>query len=109
MEERTILKISLFATIIGIIALYFISVSSEVSEINEPSFELSKYVKVTGMVTKVSSTDKTTFIRITEPRTLDIVFFENISLKEGDMIEAMGNIEEYEGSYELIADKIVKK
>ena len=109
MNERTLLKLAFIITLIGIAVLYIITETIEVDELKDPYTDLNKYVKITGIVTKVIHNKKTTFIDVTEPRKIQIVFFKNISLEKGDLIEARGNIEIYNDEYELVADRIVKK
>ena len=36
----------------------------------------------------------------------DVVVFDNVSVKPGEMIEVVGNVEEYKGEYEILADSI---
>lgn len=109
MKEKSILKLAFIITILGIAVLYIMTETIEIESLKDPYTDLGKYVKISGIVTKVSQTEKTTFIEITEPRKMKVIFFKNISLEKGDLIEAQGNIEMYNDEFELVADRVVKK
>ena len=99
--------------IIGITILFLISSSIEVSEksidkINKDN--LGEMIKLNGVVNKIMELNSTSFIELTQPSKVDVVVFKdkqgNLSISEGDKIEIIGNIDEYEGSLEIIAQRI---
>ena len=68
--------------------------------------KIKDIVKVKGKVDSVSNVGNVTFIRVIQPGYMEVLAFENISLYEGEMIEIIGKIDEYEGENEIIAHRI---
>lgn len=107
------LKIALLTAIIGTTILFFISSKIEITEttidkINKDNLE--ERVKIKGIVNKITELNKTTFIELTQPSTIDVIVFKdkqgNLSIKPGNKIEIIGNIDEYKGNLEIIAQRI---
>jgi DNA/RNA endonuclease YhcR with UshA esterase domain len=65
-------------------------------------------VKILGRVTRFTETENVYFIEIQQPSTIDVLIFKNepLSLTEGDNIEIIGKIDEYEGEMEIIGNRI---
>jgi len=110
-NEKTLLRIALICTIIGIAVLFFISSNIEVTEktidkINKDN--LGEDVKVKGVIDRVTQTNSTIFLELTQPQSITIILFskQNISLEKGDYIEVIGEIDEYEGSLEIIGQRV---
>lgn len=111
MDEKTLLKISLLTSIIGTILLFFISLS--ITE-NEQSFQLVKdgdYTVISGKIGKVSSTGNVTFVTMYQTKPVTAVIFEKeyLNLAEGDSVEMRGNVKDYNGQKEFVAEEIRKK
>lgn len=113
MKEKTLLKIALICSVVGIALLYIFSEGIEIDEstidkINKGS--IGESVKIKGVLSKVSNAENAVFLEITQPQTIDIVLFKdkhtNITMEEGDYVEIIGKIEEYEGKREVIADRV---
>lgn len=113
MREKTLLKIALICALVGITLLYIVSErvkidESTIDKINKG--RVGESVKIKGVLGKVSSTDKVVFLEITQPQSLTVILFKdkniNITLDEGDNVEIIGKIEEYEGKMEVIADMV---
>ena len=70
---------------------------------------LDEVVKVKGSITKLINTDKVMIIEVTQPQNINIVLFKDknkINLQEGDYIEVIGRIEEYNGEMEVIGSRV---
>lgn len=113
MKEKTLLKIALIISLIGIALLYAFSERIEIDEstidkINKG--DVGENVKIKGVLGKVVGTDKAVFLEITQPQTITIILFKdegaNITVEKGDYVEIIGKIEEYEGKREVIADRV---
>lgn len=114
MEEKTIYKIALLTTIIGLIILYFYAGEIKLNPIGElSSAPASETVVLKGTVQKISIQDKVTFLELWGERTekTDVIVFNDadVYLQENDEVEITGTVEEYEGKKEIIANKVVLK
>lgn len=108
MKEKTLLKISLVITILGIIMLFFISKTLDINENIISADNIDKEIKVTGLVTKVTETDKVTFLEISKPEKVTACVFDKVDIKVDDKVTVEGELEEYNGKLELIARRISK-
>ena len=113
MKDKTLLKIALTCSFIGIIILFFVSERIEIDEITIDKLdeiELGKTVKIKGYVEDVVNMEKVAFLKVAQEKTevVSIVLFkeENISLEKGDYVEVVGEIEEYEGKNEIIGNLV---
>ncbi|MBW2980996.1 hypothetical protein KY360_06280 [Candidatus Woesearchaeota archaeon] len=111
MKEKSLLKVALVCSLVGVTVLFFISEFIEVEErdIDEITIDdLDKNVKIIGTVSKVVDTDKVVIMDITQPQKLKVMLFkdEEINLKKGNYIEVLGKVQEYEGELEIIGDRI---
>ena len=112
MQEKTLLKTALIVSLLGLIALYLISGKIEIKEKNIEKITLDnkdEMLKVKGTVSKVIDTEKVTIIEITQPQEITVVLFisdtTKTSIKEGNEVEIIGKVDEYEGKLEIIAHK----
>ncbi|TKJ17620.1 hypothetical protein CEE44_03755 [Candidatus Woesearchaeota archaeon B3_Woes] len=113
MKEKTLLKIALIVSLIGILILLFISSKLEVNEktiSNIDETDIGSSLKIDGVITNIRKTNTITLIDIAQLEEMKVVVFnKEIELNKGDYVEITGKIEEYKGSTELIADKIILK
>jgi len=100
--------------LLGLTFLYFYS--DELDTKVTPSLEStppSQQITLLGKITKITTTDKATFLQIQGQRieTANVIVFnkENILLPEGAYAEITGRVEEYHGQKEIIAQKITLK
>lgn len=116
MHDKTLLKIALLGSVIGVVLLFFISsqlsvgeqVISQLDELPE-----GKEVEVTGVVLRVSDTEKVMFLEIAEEKIEDVtvVLFKDgkVDVKEGDVVTIVGSLEEYQGKKEIIGNRVEVK
>lgn len=107
------LRVALIASIIGVSVLFIISDNIEVDEKTIDMIEkdnIGDMVKIKGVITKISDTNKTMFLELSQPESITMILFKDkdIPLLEGDFVEIIGKVDEYEGEMEVIVDKIRK-
>lgn len=114
MQDKTLLKISVICSITGIIVLFLISdnislSATDISKIQES--ELGKQIKIKGKVDSLTDKENLMFLTISQEKieTISVVLFKNsdIAIKEGDIIELTGTLEDYEGKREILANRII--
>ena len=114
MQDKTLLKISVICSLVGIIVLFLIAdnlnlSTTEISKIQQS--ELGKQVKITGKIESLSETDTLMFLTVGQEKieTVSVVLFKDsdIALEKGDNIELTGTLEDYEGKREILANRIV--
>ena len=109
MKESVILKIALIFSLIGLIMLYFISDNIGVKEYSARiNSDIGEDVKLKGVVKSIRKGNNTAFIEIEQNLPLGIVLFENknINLTQGDFVEVIGEVQDYNGKEEVIANRI---
>ena len=113
MEEKTLLRIALICSLLGLLALYLISGSVEIKEKNIEKITLEnkdEFVKLRGIVSNVADTEKVSIIEILQPQKMTVVLFKNenqkINLQQGNEVEVFGKVDEYNGKMEIIADRV---
>ena len=112
MKEKSLLKIALICSLLGLLILYLISDSIEIKEKNIEKITLEnkdEFVKLRGIVSNVVDTEKVVIMEITQPQEITVVLFkdkETVNIQEGNEVEVIGKVDEYEGSLEIIADKL---
>lgn len=114
MKEKTLLKLALISSFVGIAALFFISdqikiKQSEISELEKS--QLGSTVKIIGKIERISESNKTYYLTILnyKPEKVTAVVFRGndaLFLSEGDEVELTGTLEEYKGEMQIISDNI---
>lgn len=111
MKETNLLKVALICSLVGLTVLYFISTKIEFKDY-KPSIlnkNIGEDVKLNGIVTKITDRENVVFIEVNQQSPITVVLFTddgNLKLKEGDNIEVLGEVQEYNGKNEVIAQKI---
>ena len=111
MKEHHLLKIALICSLIGLAVLYFISIRIEIKEYkpNTLNKNIGDDVKLKGTITKITDKGDVVFIEVAQLSPVTIVLFsndDNLKLNKGDNIEVTGELQEYNGKDEVIAEKI---
>jgi DNA/RNA endonuclease YhcR with UshA esterase domain len=110
MKEKTLLKLALFCVVVGLLGLLYISqklVPTSIAIQSITAADAEKDVKVSGIVSKVTATDKATILEITEPKTITVVLFDNVvGVQKGDAVDVYGTVEEYNGRMEIIGNVV---
>ncbi|MBI2101372.1 hypothetical protein HYT53_02070 [Candidatus Woesearchaeota archaeon] len=111
MKEATLLKIALICSLVGLVALYFISTKIEIKDYkpNILNKNVGDDVKLNGVVTKITDSGSAVFIDVNQQNPVTVVLFtddDKLKLHDGDNVEVIGEVQEYKGRNEIIAQKI---
>ncbi len=111
MEEKSLLRLALICSLVGIIALFFISENMEISEKN--IYEISKDnigedVRIKGIVSKSTDKGKIILLDIIQPETITVVLFKDsdFNISPGTKVEITGEIDEFNGKMEIIGNEV---
>ena len=115
MEDKTIIRLSLAFSILGIIILFFLVEEMEQKDyVDFTILENDNTIKISGEVRDIILRDSVSFIEIEAKGVISIVAFERIEIKEYDYEEIIGrnlevigriSVDERYGK-SIIADKI---
>jgi DNA/RNA endonuclease YhcR with UshA esterase domain len=111
MEEPLLLKISLSFSLVGIIILFLLADSIEIGQTgiaNLTEIEENQVVRLRGVVTYVQDNGKTLNLELAQPEAVEVFVFKssNLSIKKGDFLDIVGEVREYRGRKELLANQI---
>lgn len=107
MKERTLLKTALICTILGIFVLYILTENIKLEEtpIHKAKLMENSIFRIKGTVERVINKEGLTIVTISKKESIDVVVFENFDANEGDFVDVVGEIKDYKGKKELIADE----
>ncbi len=108
MDERTLLKLSLLCSVVGLITLFWVSstVSVETIAIDKVDGTSPYAIKVYGTVASVRSVGVGQVIEITQPSSIEVFLSDPAALERGDIVEVIGRAEQYQGNAQLIAERV---
>ncbi len=118
MQEKTLILFSIIVVILGLLLLYFLTQSLELSKISiyqleeKPTQLLGKSVSVEGVVSKIEQKERIAIITLLEPKETEIVVFKNkpnLDIKEGDYISINGKVESFQNRTQIVAYSIIQK
>jgi len=111
-NEKTLLKISLITTILGLVFLFFYAEQFDLRALETADLPEEK-VQLKGIIKTLQMKDKVAFMVIEGERveTTPVVVFppEELFLQAGDYVEVVGTVEEYQGKKEVVASSVVLK
>lgn len=113
MKEKTLLRIALMCMITGMMGLFFISENIEIDSLDLSRIDETKtgeYVKFIGRIEGVNQAEKVMFLEVGQEKieTVSVILFldSGLPLEKGDYVEIEGEIDEYDGEKEIIANKV---
>ncbi len=108
MDERTLLRISLLCSVVGLFALFLISSFSSIDSIDIGKIDGTEpyALKVYGTVESVRSAGEGQVIVILQPSSIDVFASSPTAVQRGDVVEVIGRAEQYEGDAQMIAERI---
>ncbi len=114
MKEKNLFKLAFICSLVGLITLFFVSENIEIKEIDVGKItdsDVGKEVRVIGKIERLTNTEKVMFLEIAQEKieNIDVILFKDqkkINLKKGDYIELLGEVDEYEGEYNIIANAV---
>ncbi len=114
MQEKTLVQLSLIITVLGLSFLFVYTQTFDLEPTADVEASLpSEKVLMKGTVKNLQVTEKAVFFELEGEKIVqtDIILFpdSSIYLREDDHVELTGQVEEYKGEKEVIAEKIVLK
>jgi len=113
MDENFLLKISLIFSLLGILAILYISETTtiDLSEISQlTKGDLDKKVRVNGIINSIGESPGLIIVNIEDENSkITIIAFKensNTTLEKNQNVEVLGTLTEYNGELEIIADTI---
>jgi len=114
MQEKILIRVSLLVTILGLSFLFVYAQTLDLTPQQDlEDFSSPEKVMMKGTVHQLTVTDNAVFFKLEGEKIVhtDIILFpeESIYLREGDHVELTGQVEEYKGEKEIIAESIILK
>ena len=91
MKEKTLFKIAILCTVVGLLVLFFFSSHIEVDSIDVSRIDatdIDSEVRVVGKVLSVSSTEKVMFLSVGQEKIEDV---DVVLFKDSDDIDGIDN------------------
>jgi DNA/RNA endonuclease YhcR with UshA esterase domain len=109
-KESTLLKASLIGSAIGIIGLILFVQDIDIARVDDSPPESS--IRIQGEITKLTQLDNVVFVEVSGVETVStkVVIFPDseVLLKQGDVVEVIGQVTSYQGKKEIIASEVLK-
>ncbi len=113
MDEKTIEKIALLTTIIGLLFLYIIAQDIIPNVLPETKLDQTTITTISGTITKMTTVDKALFLEIegqtTQTKKVIVFTSEPTGVKQGDHVEISGTTQIRNGQEEILATEIKLK
>jgi hypothetical protein len=109
MKEKTLLKIAVIGSLVGIFLLYLISENIKIDQTSVSNIEqenIGTDILLKAQVSDVYNQEGFSIITVIQPKEVQIIAYDNVSLKIGQEIEVIGEIDEYEGEKQIVANRI---
>jgi hypothetical protein len=115
MDERLLLKISLATGIVGLAVLYIAAMNAGIPDFDGTEIEkfMGKDVRLSGKAVEIADFEKYTMITMSERKygnTAYAIAFKRgngtMDIAAGDELEVVGQVNEFRGRPEVIADRI---
>lgn len=99
MREKTLIKISLIGTIVGIVILFAITETMNLkSEGNKIALE--------GIVEQISTSSDVTFMEIRPSDTITAVAFKELDIPLGKKVKLLGDFKKYKNKIEFVVEDV---
>ncbi|MAG16185.1 hypothetical protein CMO88_03940 [Candidatus Woesearchaeota archaeon] len=113
MNETSLVKLSLSLSFFGLFLLFVISLFVEAEEvkISELSNVEKNDVKISGQIIAIKKFDNLAIVEIAELKSVDVIVFDKkmLDFKVGNNIIVTGEVKDYKGKKEIIAERIRKE
>ncbi|MBI2140467.1 hypothetical protein HYU14_06075 [Candidatus Woesearchaeota archaeon] len=113
MEEKRLLGIALIGFLVGLLIIFFLSQSMDISPTSIDSLQSlpnEQDIKIMGAVTKIVESGNNLLLTIEEPKQVKVFLYQNkngdFAIQEGDQVEILGTIDTFRGEKQIIADRI---
>ncbi len=114
MNENTLLKISLVSSLAGILLILFIAENIEPPEYQIKDItdkDIDKLISIEGELSILKETEGLYLLKLFDGESdIVVIVFKNgeIILEDNERVTISGRVVEYEGKFELQAEKITK-
>ncbi len=115
MQEPTLLRLAIVVAVIGLVALFVISATTELEVTNTYDIgrsDVNKDVRITGQIISVKEFDKMLLLEVSQQKPVTVVMFKDgqgRSFATGDEVDITGQVKGYKGKLEIIAEKVKMK
>ena len=110
MKERTLVKLSLLCSLIGLTLLFVISLFTDYQDVSISEIENSEHkdVRIAGEIISVKDFDGLAVMEVGAIKSVNVVVFDKRLLKfaVGDSVSITGELMDYKGKPEIIAEEI---
>jgi DNA/RNA endonuclease YhcR with UshA esterase domain len=108
MDERTLLRMSLLSSVMGLVALFLISSFGSIDAVDIGKIDGAKplAIKAYGMVETVRSVGSSQVMVISQPSSIEVFVSTPTAVQRGDAVEVIGRSEEYQGESQIVAERI---
>jgi RecJ-like exonuclease len=109
MKEKTLLKLSVVVSIIGLAVLFIAlkNISIDTIMLNKIDGLVDEQVIIEGVVVDISITNSTTFVKIEKNELTSVILFGKTPLVEtGDFVQIRGKVAEHNGKTEVIGEEM---
>ncbi len=110
MNDKLVLKLSLCCSVFGLALLSVISFLVESEEVPISGLEdaKAKDVLIRGQVVSVKDFGNLAVVEVAEIKGVDVVVFDKrmLDFKAGDNVSVTGEVRDYKGKKELVAERI---
>jgi len=113
MKEKTLLKVAMASSVLGLLVLSLLSGNLDVTETSISKIgptNIGDDVKLIGKIDRITVLDKVAFIEIMKPETVSVVIFkdedQDINLEKGNYVEIIGEVDEYNGEMQIIGNRV---
>jgi hypothetical protein len=109
MKEKTLLKLAITSSLLGVLFLAILSYYLKAEDKPYSEFKESDDVSFSGKVMKIVNAGNVTIMTVAKNEYVDVVVFEKVDIDKDSYVQVSGEVKEYEGKMEVIADNIVEK
>lgn len=112
MQESALLRMAIIVAVIGLIALFAISATTELDITNTYDIDrglVNKDVRVIGKIISVKELDKTLLLEVSQQKPVTVVVFKDgksRNFSAGDEVDISGQVKDYRGRLEIVAEKV---
>ena len=109
MEEKTLFKLSLISSIIGIILIISITSKLEPPTIKISNIDnslLDMQIKTSGKIDSIIDKGSLTILNLKDNKVIPIILFEKTHFKKGSTVEVIGKVSEFQNELQITASYI---
>lgn len=115
MQESELLRIALIVAASGLIALFIISATTELEVTNTYDVGrtgINRDVRIIGQIISVKELDKILLLEVSQQKQVTVVVFKDgkgRNFSAGEEVDITGQVRDYKGKMEVVAEKVKTK